>query len=110
MIICDGFVTFCWFFGPSETARLIPPLSRYGFVTRVHGTVFSTSLITKVSSGQFGVYPFAQQDQELSILYLEILVPYLNNPSEEAIFGSNKSKEKNETMTLQNEDVMLKNT
>ena len=34
----------------------------------------------------------------------------LNNPSEEAIFGSNKNKEKNETMTLQNEEVMLKNT
>ena len=51
------------------------------------------------------------EDQELGIyIYLEILVPYLNNPSEEAIFGSNKSKEKNETMTLQNEEVMLKNT
>ena len=42
--------------------------------------------------------------------YLEILVPYLNNPSEEAIFGSNKIKEEHETMTLQNEEVMLKST
>ena len=40
---------------------------------------------------------------------LEILVPYLNNPSEEAIFGSNKIKEEHEAMKLQNEEVMLKN-
>ena len=41
---------------------------------------------------------------------MEILVPYLNNPSsEEAIFGSNKIKEEHETMKLQNEEVMLKN-
>ena len=40
-----------------------------------------------------------------------MLVPYLNNPSvEEALFGSNKIKEEQETMTIQNEDVMLKNT
>ena len=42
--------------------------------------------------------------------YLEILVPYLNNPSsEEAIFGSNKINEGGETMKLENEEVMLKN-
>ena len=41
--------------------------------------------------------------------YLEVLVPYLNNPSEEAIFGSNKIKEEHETMKLQNEEVMPKN-
>ena len=35
--------------------------------------------------------------------YLEILVPYLNNSSEETIFGSNKIKEQHETMKLQNE-------
>ena len=35
--------------------------------------------------------------------YLEILVPYLNNPFKEAIFGSNKVKEEHETKTLQNE-------
>ena len=34
---------------------------------------------------------------------LEILVPYLNNSSEETIFGSNKIKEQLETMKLQNE-------
>ena len=43
--------------------------------------------------------------------YLEILlVPYLNNPSEETIFGSNKIKEQHETMKLQNEEVMFRNT
>ena len=42
-----------------------------------------------------------------SLTYLEILVPYLNNPSEETIFGSNKIKEQHETMKLQNEEVML---
>ena len=39
-------------------------------------------------------------------------MPYLNNTSEEAIFGSNKIKEKHEKMALRNEEViiMLKNT
>ena len=37
----------------------------------------------------------------------EILVPYLNNPSEETIFGSNKIKEQRGTMKLQNEEVIL---
>ena len=41
--------------------------------------------------------------------YLETLVPYLNNPSEEAVFGSNKIKEEHEIMKLQNEEVMFKN-
>ena len=36
-------------------------------------------------------------------LSVEILVPYLNNPSKEAIFGSNNIKEQHETMKLQNE-------
>ena len=46
--------------------------------------------------------------QELaSYKYLEILVPYLNHPSEETVFGSNKIKEQHETMKLQNEQVML---
>ena len=39
-----------------------------------------------------------------------MLVPYLNNPSEERIFGSNKIKEEHETVKLQNEEVMVKNT
>ena len=34
---------------------------------------------------------------------LEILVPYLNNSSEETIFGSNKIREQHKTMKLQNE-------
>ena len=38
--------------------------------------------------------------------HLEMLVAYQNNPSEEAISGSNKMKEQHETMKLQNE-VML---
>ena len=41
---------------------------------------------------------------------LEILVPYLNNSFEEAIFENNKMREGHETMTLPYEDVMLKNT
>ena len=36
-----------------------------------------------------------------------ILVPYVNNPSEETIFGSNKIKEQCGTMKLQNEEVSL---
>ena len=39
----------------------------------------------------------------------ETVVPYLNNPSEEAIFGSNRIKDEHETMKLQNEEVMVKN-
>ena len=46
----------------------------------------------------------------IHIWKLEILVPYLNNPSEETIFGSNKIKEQHGTMKLQNEEVMLRNT
>ena len=37
------------------------------------------------------------------------MLPYLDNLSEEVIFGSNKSKEEHETMKLQNEEVILKN-
>ena len=32
---------------------------------------------------------------------------YQNNPCEKTIFGSNKIKEQHETMTFQNEEVML---
>ena len=38
---------------------------------------------------------------------LKTQVPYLNNPSEDSIFGSNKIKEQHETMKLQIEEVML---
>ena len=38
--------------------------------------------------------------------HLEKLVPYLNNPSEETIFESDKIKEQHETMKVPNE-VML---
>ena len=34
---------------------------------------------------------------------------YLNNPSKETIFGSNKIKEQHETMKLQNEEAILRN-
>ena len=44
------------------------------------------------------------------LTYLEELVPYLNNPFEETIFGNNKIKEQREIMKLQNEEVMLNNT
>ena len=36
-------------------------------------------------------------------IYLEVLVTYLNNPSEKTIFGSNKIKEQHETMKFPNE-------
>ena len=52
---------------------------------------------------------FKRKPQELSISG-NTVVPYLNNHSEEAIFGNNKIKDEHETMTLQNEEVMLKNT
>ena len=39
----------------------------------------------------------------ISEIYLEILVPYLNNSLEETIFGSNKIKAQHEAMKLQNE-------
>ena len=39
-----------------------------------------------------------------------MLVLYLNNSSEEAIFASNKIKEEHGTITFQNEKVLLKNT
>ena len=34
-----------------------------------------------------------------------MLVAYLNNPSEEALFGSNRIKEQHETMKLQNKEI-----
>ena len=39
-----------------------------------------------------------------------MLVAYLNNPSGEAMFGSNRIKKKHETMKLQNEEVMFSET
>ena len=42
--------------------------------------------------------------------HLEMLVAYLNNPSKETIFGSNRIKEQHETMKLQNEEVMPSKT
>ena len=41
---------------------------------------------------------------------MEILVSYLNNTSEKALFGNNKIEEEHETLKLLNEEVMLKNT
>ena len=40
--------------------------------------------------------------------HLDMLVAYLNNPSEEAILGSNRIKKQHETMKPQNEEVMLR--
>ena len=42
--------------------------------------------------------------------YFVILLPCLDNHSEEAMFGSNQIQEQNETMKLPKEEVMLKNT
>ena len=39
---------------------------------------------------------------------MEILVPHLDNPSGEALFRSNNIMQENETIKLQNEEVMLK--
>ena len=39
-----------------------------------------------------------------------MLVPYLNDHSEETIVESNKIKEQHETMKLRNEEVMLRNS
>ena len=36
-----------------------------------------------------------------------MLLAYLNNPSEEAMFESNRVKKQHETMELQSEEVML---
>ena len=45
-----------------------------------------------------------ENDQELaSQTYLQVLVPYLNNASEETTFGSNQIKKQHETMKLQYE-------
>ena len=53
---------------------------------------------------------YEETDQELlNLAYLEILVPYLNDPSEEATFGSNIINEQHDSMKLENEEVMLKN-
>ena len=39
-----------------------------------------------------------------------MLVTYLNNPSEETIFGSNRIKKQHETIKLQNEEVKMNST
>ena len=49
-----------------------------------------------------------ETDQELDIS--GNTVTGLSNPFEEAIFGSNEILEQHETMKLQNEKVLLKNT
>ena len=43
-------------------------------------------------------------------IYLEILLPCLDNHSEEAMFGSNQIQEQHETMKLQKKEATLKNT
>ena len=49
--------------------------------------------------------------KQLDLLqHLEMLVAYLNNPSEEAIFESNRIKEQHEPMKLQNDDYAQLNT
>ena len=53
---------------------------------------------------------FMRRKLTKNYLHMEILAPYLNNPSEETTFGSNKIKEQHETIKLQKENVMLRNT
>ena len=36
--------------------------------------------------------------------------PYLNNPSEEFLFGGNRIREQHKTMKLENKEVTLRNT
>ena len=50
----------------------------------------------------FGIFPTANCQELASHIWT-----YLNNHSDETIFGSNKIKEQHETMKLQNEEVML---
>ena len=50
---------------------------------------------------------FMRKLPRTSQIYLEIMVPYLNNPAEETVLGSNNIKEQHETMKLRNEEVML---
>ena len=50
---------------------------------------------------------YEETDQQELGMYLEILVAHLNNPAK-VLFGSNKFKEENETMKLQNKEVILK--
>ena len=51
------------------------------------------------------MFMFIRELLRSSKTYLEILVPYLNNSTEETIFESNRIKEKYEAMKLQNEEV-----
>ena len=51
------------------------------------------------------VYEATSYQKLASQTYLEIMVPYLNNSSEETIFGSNEIKEQRETMKLQYEFI-----
>ena len=51
---------------------------------------------------------YEETDQGLDIS--GITVSYLNNPSEETIFGSNKIKAQHKTKSFQNEEVNVRNT
>ena len=51
------------------------------------------------------VYEATSYQKLASQTYLEIMVSYLNNSSEETIFGSNEIKEQRETMKLQYEFI-----
>ena len=51
---------------------------------------------------------YEKNDQEL-VISRSTGTAYRNNPSEEAIFETNKIKKEHETMKLHNEEDMLKN-
>ena len=51
-------------------------------------------------SSKENIYLRGNSDQQELDIYLEILVPHLNNPFEEVIFGSNEIKEEHEKIKL----------
>ena len=64
-------------------------------------------LLEQMSQGsQYNQSKYNQSSE----LYLKILVPYLDNPYEEAMAESSQTKEQHETIKILNEEVMLKST
>ena len=79
-------------------------------------TIYSSQLARALSTIRAGRAravrgnTYEETDKGLHISGNAGRVPHLINPSEETIYESNKIKEQNETMELQNEEVMLRNT
>ena len=64
---------------------------------------YNQSRQSRSSASRRNVYQETDQN-------LEILLPCVDNPCEEAMFGSNQIKEQHETMKLRKEELILKNT